>query len=271
MSEEALVSCTPSPVTVDSLIRDFNELGLQPGSTVLVHTALSALGWVSGGPVAVIQALEAVLTPQGTLVMPTHSGDYSDPAEWCNPPVPQEWWQTIRDSMPAFQPDLTPTRKMGAVAEAFRKQSGVLRSSHPQVSFAAWGQRAEYATAQHALEFSLGEGSPLARIYELHGQVLLLGCGHDTNTSLHLAEYRAAFASKQTARMGAPIIAADQRKWVWYQDIKFNSDDFMELGEAFEQQTNLVRRGNAGKGHALLMPQRELVDFAVAWMETHRK
>ncbi len=33
-------------------------------------------------------------------------------------------------------------------------------------------------TAGHTLEFGLGEGSPLARVYDLDGFVLLLGVGH---------------------------------------------------------------------------------------------
>jgi len=37
------------------------------------------------------------------------------------------------------------------------------------------------------------ENSPLARVYDRDGDVLLLGVGHDSNTSLHLAEHRADF------------------------------------------------------------------------------
>jgi aminoglycoside 3-N-acetyltransferase len=36
----------------------------------------------------------------------------------------------------------------------------------------------------------LGNGSPLARIYDLDGYVLLLCVPYTSNTSFHLAEYR---------------------------------------------------------------------------------
>lgn len=92
MSEEDAVKRTRGmPATVDSLTADLSSLGIAPGMVLLVHSSLSSLGWVSGGPVAVILALEQVLGPKGTLVMPALSGDLSDPARWKEPPVPQAW------------------------------------------------------------------------------------------------------------------------------------------------------------------------------------
>lgn len=259
------------PVTVDMLADDLTGLGLAPGATVLVHSSLSSLGYVCGGPVAVVQALGRVLGPDGTLVVPTHSGDLSDPAAWVAPPVPEEWWDPIRRSMPAFDPRLTPTRLMGAVPDCVLRQPGTRRSEHPQVSFAANGRHADAVTAGHCLDHGLGEGSPLARVYDLDGSVLLLGVGHDRNTSLHLAEYRADWPGKAERTVGAPLTVGGVRRWVTFGDVDIDESDFPRIGTAFEgAHPELVRRAEVGHADAVLVPQRPLVDFAAAWMARSR-
>jgi aminoglycoside 3-N-acetyltransferase len=262
MSEGEVVERTETPATRESLAQDLYALGVRPGMTLIMHSSLRSLGWVCGGPVAVVQALMDIVTEEGTIVMPTHTGNYSDPATWSNPPVPQEWWEILYEAMPAFNPDVTPTYMMGAIVEVFRTYPGVLRSNHPQVSFAAWGKRAKEIIDQHSLENGLGEQSPLARIYDLHGYVLLLGVGYDNNTSFHLAEYRAPGAKE--VMLGAPIFEDGQRVWKRFRDIEFDSDIFPEIGLELER-TKMVTIGNVGLAECRFFPQQPAIDFAVQW------
>jgi aminoglycoside 3-N-acetyltransferase len=257
-------------VTRDSLRADLAALGVTPGMILLVHSSLSSLGWVCGNAATPILALEDLLGPEGTLVMPTHTGDLSDPAIWVNPPVPEAWWGQIRATMPAYDPDLTPVWGVGAIPETFRKQRGTLRSAHPQLSFAAHGAEAEAIVGEHQLEAGLGEASPLARIYERGGYVLLLGVGYESNTSIHLAEYRADWEGRRFARFGAPLEVADERRWVEFTDLDIDNSDFDLIGVAFEQASRTLHIGTIGEAPARLMFQPELVDFAVAWMTKHR-
>ena len=272
MSESKVVQKTETPVTIESLQADLHALGVRSGMTLLVHSSLSSMGWVCGGSVAVIIALQKVLGLTGTLVMPAHSGDLSEPRKWENPPVPESWWPAVREALPAYDRDLTPTRSMGAIAETFRKQRGVLRSAHPQCSFCACGSQASHITRDHSLAFGMGEQSPLARIYDLHGFLLLLGVSHACNTSMHLAEYRAVFPTKRVIQEGAPIYRFPSRRWTTFDDIDLDSSDFDRIGKDFLRLDGgeMVHCGKVGLASCQLMPQRNIVDFAVRWLEENR-
>ena len=273
MAEADVVREFPDePITQERLQADLRALGLEPGMVVCVHTSLRRMGWVCGGAVTLIRALQEAVRSFGTIVMPTHSGDYSDPQVWENPPVPRSWWQTIRDTMPAFDPEITPTRGVGRVPELFRTFPDVVRSSHPQVSFAAWGEQAIEIASDHALEFGLGDTSPLGRLYDADASVALLGAGFETNTSFHLAEYRAQYASKERVVLGAPVLVEGHRRWKNFTDINYAADDFAEIGRAFlKSHKQEVRQGRVGHAASYLFPVRAAVDFAERWMHTHRR
>jgi aminoglycoside 3-N-acetyltransferase len=269
---DAIRNTSNGPVTEELLVNHLSMLGLAPGSIVLVHTSLSRLGWVSGGPIAVIRAPQKAVRSYGTLIMPAHSGDYSDPALWEHPPVPTEWWSKIRESMPAFDPEISPTRGVGVVPELFRTFPDVLRSNHPHVSFSGWGEKAVDLLSNHTLEDSLGEGSPLARLYEADGEVLLLGAGFESNTSFHLSEYRAEYTARERVTLGAPVLVDGHRRWKSFSDVNYNSDDFAEIGKAFlKSHKQQIRTGKVGMATAYLFRQRDAVDYAVRWIHTHRR
>ena len=143
----------PWPHTVASLRADLRALGVVAGDVLLLHSSRSSIGFVAGGPQAIVQALLDVLGVEGTLVVPTHTPDNTDPATWRNPPVPEPWWSVIRERSPGFDPALTPaSRWMGILAETVRNWPGSVRSSHPQVSFAAVGAQAVEVTAGHRID-----------------------------------------------------------------------------------------------------------------------
>lgn len=270
MPEETYIQKTDRPRTVTSLSADLRALGLAEGGTVLVHASLSSLGWVVGGAQAVIQALTQTLGETGTLVMPAYCTDNTEPRDWQAPPVPEAWWQTVRDDTPAFDPRETPTREMGKIAETFRSWPGVRRSSHPATSFCAWGRHAEKITQNHGLENSFGEKSPLARLYDERGQVLLLGVGHDRNSSLHLAEHRSEWPGKRTYEQGTAMRVDGKRKWVCFNDLWSESQDFAAIGAAFDA-TGCPQTGKVGGAAAKLMSQVALVDFGVKWIRENRR
>jgi aminoglycoside 3-N-acetyltransferase len=268
MGEQAALERVADPVTVESLVEDLRDLGVEAGGTLMVHSSLSALGWVAGDAQAVVDALRRAVTPEGTLVMPTHTPQYTDPAVWENPPVPEDWIPVIREERPAYRPDGTPTRGMGAIPECFRAHDDVCRSAHPIFSFAAWGAGAAVVVVDHDLAYSMGDGSPLARVYDRDGDVLLLGVGHDVNTSIHLAEYRADIDPTRITRE-APVLRNGERTMVEFEDIETSTEDFREVGGAFERRSGSTR-GTVGAAGTRLIDQPALVDFAVDWFEANR-
>ena len=86
------------------LAADLAALGVSPGSVFIVHSSLSSLGYVTGGAHTVVLALLDVLGPEGTLVVPTHSGDLSDPGQGQNPPCPRPGGRPSGSTCPPTTP-----------------------------------------------------------------------------------------------------------------------------------------------------------------------
>ncbi|MFG2678071.1 aminoglycoside N(3)-acetyltransferase [Streptomyces sp. NPDC048392] len=257
---------TPPPtgplVTRGTIGTGLRELGVRTGDTLLAHSSLSSLGWVCGGPVAVVQALLDVLGPGGTLVVPTQTGDLSDPALWTSPPVPEDWWDTVRAAMPPFDPLITPSRGVGVLPETVRTWPGARRSAHPQTSFAALGARAAEVVADHATDCRLGERSPLAVLERLAARVLLLGAGYKACTAFHLAEYRITSPLVEVGRPG-PV------GWERVTEVSITSERFDELGHDFERDRPVLR-GRIGSAEARLFPLPAAVAYAERWLPVHR-
>ncbi|MGH9886896.1 MAG: aminoglycoside N(3)-acetyltransferase [bacterium] len=229
--------------TLASLIADFIGLGLRPDMTVMVHSSLSQVGWTQGGPVTVVRALLKVLEPHGTLVMPAESPHLS----------------AIREDVPVFDLLTTPTT-MGAIPEAFRTHPGTRRSNHPLVSVCANGRHADDITAEHALEFCEGRGTPFEKLYDLDACTLLLGVGFNRCTSLHYAE--SLVPARRTTISRFPVIENGQRLWVEKPDMAAdNGVHFPVVGKRFLDGGD-VRIGRIGQADSMLFSTRALVDFA---------
>ena len=61
------------------IIGSLRAMGIVPGDTVMLHSSLKSLGYVEGGPTAVLEALHEAISPGGTLVVPF--------LVWCNVPL----------------------------------------------------------------------------------------------------------------------------------------------------------------------------------------
>lgn len=268
MPELDTIAAVAAPVTEDSILADLRAMGVRRGETLIVHSAMSKLGWVCGREAAIIRALVRAVGPFGTVVMPAHSGDNSEPSKWSNPPVPESWFAIVRDTMPGFDRRVTATRAIGQVAETFRRYPGTKRSAHPNVSWAMRGPFAAWRLRGHtAGKPCFGMKSPLGRLYRSNARTLLIGVGYGNCTSLHLAE--AVSENTPQTTLGAAIKTLGGRKWKTWQDIDFDSDRFPQIGEAYEQSGGVVTVGKIGAADCKLLHIAPLVDFGIKWMREH--
>jgi len=252
------------------IVDALREIGVKSGQNIMVHTSMKSFGFVCGGPQIIIEALIEVVGEGGTIMMPTQTWKNMDPAYGVHWQEPKEWWNIIRDNWPAYDKDITPTNSMGAVAEMFRKWPGTLRSDHPVRSVAAWGKNAKYLVSNHDLSDIFGETSPIAKLYDLNGHVLLLGTDYDKNTSIHLADERADYPSKHMEENSCAVIKDGKRQWITYSTLYVDGEDFTDIGDEFEKKYN-VSKTKVGNADIRFMKQRDIVDFAVQWIEKNRK
>jgi aminoglycoside 3-N-acetyltransferase len=237
----------------------------------MVHAACSKVGQVLGGPDAIIAALRETVGPEGTIMA------YLD---WDAP------WEDFADEdgtipadlkphIPAFDPAVTrAARDNGVLPEFLRTTPGALRSGNPGASVTAIGAQAAWITADHPLDYGYGPGTPLARLVEACGKVLMLGAPLDTMTLLHHAEHLATLPEKRLHRVEVPIKAA--KGTIWRMIEEYDTGDpvvdwlpdnvFEEIVEAFPD-TGHGRRGPVGGAASVLVEAAEIVPFAVEWLE----
>jgi aminoglycoside 3-N-acetyltransferase len=229
------------PVMVESsraeVADQLRTLGVEAGGILLVHTSFRATRPVQGGPVGLIDALRDALGPEGTLVMPSWSGDDDAP----------------------FDPLTTPAEpSLGVVAETFWRLPGVLRSDHAQAFAAAGPNAARITVGSLPLPPHIPE-SPVGRVHDLGGQVLLLGVGHDADTTLHLAELLAGVPYRvprycTVLQDGRPV------------RIEYEENDHCCERFAFADEWLRARRlqseGRVGQAHARLARARDIVAVA---------
>ncbi|WP_040950002.1 aminoglycoside N(3)-acetyltransferase [Gorillibacterium massiliense] len=256
-------------LTQDDLIDQFKKCGLQAGQTVMVHTSLRKLGFVVGGAETVIRALLEIVGEEGTLIMPSQTWKNLDPSTGVHWEEPVEWWPILREHWPAYDKEVTPAIGMGAVAEMLRTWPGAKRSDHPARSLAAVGKHAAFLTENHDLSNIFGDGSPLDKLYQLDGYVLLIGVSYDKNTSLHLAETRSIFPNKAFTEESSAILINGKREWVTYRTQAVEDEDFIRLGQQFDKEMN-IKVHKVGNADVRLLAQRPLVDWATAWMDRNR-
>jgi aminoglycoside 3-N-acetyltransferase len=267
------------PVTRLELENDLRSLGVQASGILMVHTRMSAIGWVVGGSQTVVEALLGVLGPGGTLM--AYAGWEDDPwhlAEW-----PPAWQQAYRAGLPPFDPQLSEAdHEMGRLPERIRTWPGARASTGHAMRMVAIGARADWLTRGQPWDHPAGPGSPLAKLAEADGQVLMLGAPLDTLTLLHHAEALVDAPGKRMVTYGIPVREGDQVVWREVQDhdtssrgafpyeqvIPGGEDAFAVIGRLALAAGSGIG-GRVGDAESYLFRARPLVEFAVEWLHAN--
>lgn len=214
------------------LVQQLLDLGVKSGMVVLLHCSFSQVKPIEGGPQGLITALRTVLGADGTLVMPSMTDDDDHP----------------------FDPLTTPCMGMGVVANTFWQLPNVLRSDSPH-AFAATGTEAARVTMPHPADVPHGLDSPVGRVYELNGHVLLLGVDHGSNTTIHLAEYLAGvrYRRRKTLTLRQNGILT----WLEYEEIDHCCQNFT-LTDGWLEAKKLQKRGRVGHAEARFMRSQDV-------------
>ncbi|MFH2067968.1 MAG: AAC(3) family N-acetyltransferase [Candidatus Omnitrophota bacterium] len=210
--------------------KELKRLGLKKGDVVFVHSALSALGEVEGGPDTVIDALLETVGSKGTVAM---------------------------------------TRLGGALlSRVFAERKETIEGIHPTHPVAARGAKAKLLIRDHIkAETACGKKTPFGRLIDWNGFILLLGVDQDRNTTLHaLEEY--ADSPYLSERILPYKDAAGRKKTKVLKKFPGPHRDFIGLDKLF-LKSGIMKVGKVGNAVARLMSAGKMARIGLAALKTN--
>ena len=228
--------------TGDCISEAATEIGVRAGGILLVHSSLSSLGLVAGGPETVVQALLKALGDNGTLLMPALS------------------YRHVDLDQPVFNLEETPSN-VGAIPEYFRTRPETLRSIHPTHSVCGIGPMVGTLLDEHHLDDTpCGARSPYRKLRDRDGQILFIGCGIRPNTSMHAVEelVRPPYLFGSSADFRA--ILPDGRQVTG----NCRRHGFAGWGQRYDRLGPLLKAGGLRQG-TMLDAMTHLIDCRMMW------
>ncbi len=252
---------TITSVTKADITAGLERLGLDNVEIAVVHSSLSAFGWVEGGPKTVVAALRAVVP---TVLVPafSYASRLPTPPGFNIPFNADEQatsWDEFRETLnrtPVHGPHAPLEANMGAVAGAVAVEPDAVRSPAPICTFAGVGPRAQELLAQGTTEDAL---CVLAEAADRGGWVVLLGVAHNRNTTIHVAEN----LEHRGGHTRFARVAADPRGWKGVHRVGGESEGFPAIEphlDGIQRETIIgAARCRAAPAADLIRVARELI------------
>lgn len=246
------------------LVDGLKKLGIKQGMMIEVHASMKSFGYIVGGAQTLVDALIECIGYNGTLLMPLHFRDNTEPSSWSSPQVEPEMIGKVRQSLPLPNKKESETYQLGKVVENLRRRDGVVFSEHPNTAYVAWGKYAKLLCNHHSLHFALSSESPCARLNELRGSILLLGVDYDKATAMHLSEYYSGV--RPVIISGAMQQTDGYRQFQSYLDVANDASDFIEVGQALERK-GFVQIETIGNAPCRLFQASVAIDYATKYLK----
>lgn len=235
-------------VNRDDLMAALRRVGLGRGDVLFVHNSIRALGYVVGGPEAVVDALLFTVGSAGHVVVPTFTS--------CR--------TSGYNQGPAYDHAGTPSR-LGLIGETLRRRPTAHRSFHPTKSVAAIGPRAAelVAGAEGGTDFDID--GPFGRLVAWGAWVVFLGTRVGSNSMLHAVEdwldlpYLAT--CEALVRRGDRVVTVPERRAPVGHRGFYGGEDRL-FNRAF-LAAGFVRATHLNRTRILAAPARAIVRFAL--------
>lgn len=261
---------------------DLRTLGVRVGDLLMIHASLRAVGalapgrtgaTVDGGADGLLDAVQEVVGPEGTLFMNIGA---DDDWSWVNDRAPEQRAALLVDAV-AFDPASTPAETdNGVLAEVFRRRPGTRVGNHPEGRFAASGPMADRLIRDVPWNDYYGIDSPLDRFVQAGGRVLRLGADRDSVTLIHFAENvvelpwkRRVLRHRLVSTSEGPVVRTirtiDDSKGI----VDLPGEDYFITLLADFLDAGWAHRGVVGRAVSELFDATDMMSFAVAWLRDH--
>ncbi|MCF7924671.1 MAG: AAC(3) family N-acetyltransferase [Candidatus Izimaplasma sp.] len=191
--QKEIIEKTKTPITKSDIISGLKSLGITKYSRLEVHSSLSAFGFVVNKEYDIIDALLEVVS-DGVIIMPAHTSEMTNPRDWENPPVPKDWFEIIEKNRKPFDPQIFMPERVGQVAKTFLSYPKVKRTLHPEVSLSIYNNTGDVSWYNHSFD-DRELISPLYKLKEEHGKILMMGTDFFTCSSVHLSEFLSDYST----------------------------------------------------------------------------
>lgn len=240
-------------ITKNDLIAMFKRMGVIKGMILYVQSDLETFSYVNGGSQIVIEALQEAVGFEGTIVTPSFSESLVDPACDQDYLFERDVFDEIRASKPAFHKKKTAS-ECGEFSNQFMRNDGVYRSNHPTHSFLAWGKYAKLICDRHPLHFSLGKDTPIDKVVEMNGYVLLLGISY---RHCDIFKYASCITQKNPIRIvSAPVEKRAKREFIHMLEMDYILKNVRVIQQMMEER-EVVRLDYVGNAQCRFFKAKE--------------